>query len=90
MSFGMPNNDYADPHQIPLRLASKAVCRTANASRSTVKDMGIGHRGFDIIIGQEFLHPSYIVTTFEQGVAKEYQEVTSNQFKIKCRLIGTF
>jgi len=45
-------------------MTSKSIDGAANASRSTVKDMGIDHRRFDIIMAQEFLDRSDIVTAF--------------------------
>jgi hypothetical protein len=47
-------------------MASECVGGAANASRSTVEDMGVNHRRFDVVMAQEFLDRSDIVTAFQQ------------------------
>jgi hypothetical protein len=47
-------------------VTAKSINRVANTSRSTVEDMGIDHLRSDIIVAQEFLDRSCIVTAFEQ------------------------
>jgi|MudIll2142460700_1097286.scaffolds.fasta_scaffold1950421_1 hypothetical protein len=39
-----------------------------------VQNMGIDHRRFDIIMAQEFLHRSHIVTAFDQVSRKGMPE----------------
>jgi hypothetical protein len=55
-------------------MTSKPIDGAANASRSTVEDMGIDHRRFDIIMAQEFLDRSDIVTASEQLSGKRMPE----------------
>jgi len=55
-------------------VTSKSIDWAANTSRSTVEDMGINHRRFDIIMPQKFLHRSYIVPAFEQVSRKGMPE----------------
>ena len=47
-------------------MASKSVDRAANAGRSTVEDMGVNHRRFNVAMAQEFLDRSDIVPAFKQ------------------------
>jgi hypothetical protein len=56
-------------------MTSKSIDGAANASRSTVEDMGIDHRRFNIIMAQEFLDRPDIVTAFEQLSGKGSRNV---------------
>ncbi len=47
-------------------MVCESVDGAANASRSTVEDMGVYHRGLYVAMAQEFLDRSDMVTAFEQ------------------------
>ena len=55
-------------------MALKPVHRTANTRRTTVEDMGIDHRRFDVTMAQKFLDGSNIVTEFKQVRGKRMDE----------------
>jgi hypothetical protein len=67
-------------------MTSKSINGAANASRSTVEDMGIDHRRFDIIMAQEFLDRSDIVTAFEQVSGKGMPERMASSSLRQSRL----
>lgn len=42
------------------------IQRTAHPARATIEDMGINHRGLQILVAQQFLHGANVVTTLKQ------------------------
>ncbi len=61
--------------QIRIRHLSTAapepVQRAANTFAAPIENMGIDHRGFDIVVAQEFLYGSDIITVIHQGMKQE-------------------
>jgi len=53
------------------RAALEAVQRATHAFAAPVENMGIGHRGVDIVVAQVFLYDSDIVTVIHQGIKQE-------------------
>jgi hypothetical protein len=59
----------------------KSIDRALNTDWPTVKDMGVDHRRFDIIMTKKSLSGSDIITTFEQVSGKGMAECITG-----CRL----
>jgi hypothetical protein len=53
------------------RAAPETVQRATHAFSAPTENMGIDHRGFDIVSVQEFLYGSDIITVLHQGVKQE-------------------
>ncbi len=53
------------------RAALETVQRATHAFADPIENMGIDHRGFDIVAAQEFLYGSDIITVLHQGVRQE-------------------
>lgn len=67
----------------------QVVRRTLNALAAPVRDMGIDHRRFDIVMAKKFLDCSDIVATFEQVSGKGMAEcLASNHTFINLNLLN--
>ena len=55
-------------------ITSKFIDGALYTGWSTVKDMGVDHRRFDIIVAKKFLNGPDIITTFEQVSGKGMAE----------------
>ncbi len=53
------------------RAAFETIQRATHAFAAPIESMGIDHRGFDIVVAQEFLYDSDIITVIHQGVKQE-------------------
>lgn len=53
------------------RAAFETIQRAARAFAAPVENVSTDHRGFDILVAQEFLYGSDIITVIHQGITQE-------------------
>ncbi len=53
------------------RAAVETIQRATHAFAAPVENVGIDHRGFDILVAQEPLYGSDIITVIHQGIKQE-------------------